>query len=149
MIHILKGDLLKNDCDVIVQQCNCFAKQGAGLAKQIVKKYPEVLVADKEFSVPVGSKDRLGKYSSYKTKSGLTVVNMYAQYRWGRGVRQTDYDAFEEAFRKVLAEVEGSKVGLPYKIGSDLAGGDWNTVYSIVEKVSEFVGRDVFLYNRG
>lgn len=146
MLKVVRGNLLKSDCDVLVHQANCFGKMGAGIAKQIVKQYPMVEAVDKNYHIPVGSKGRLGNYSEYKDKNGVTIVNMYSQYRWGRGVRQTDYTAMEKAVRKILEDVEGDKVGMPYLIGCDLAGGDWGKVESILETVSNELGRDIYLY---
>lgn len=146
MITVVKGDLLKSDCDVIIHQANCFAKMGAGIAKQIVAKYPMVGLVDKSFKIPVGSRERLGNYSEYKDSNGVTIVNMYSQYNYGRGKLQTDYKAMEKAFMRIMQEVKGNKIGLPYLMGCDLAGGNWDTVYSLLEHVSNEVGRDIYLY---
>ena len=146
MIRIVKGNLLESDCDVIIHQANSFATMGAGFAKQLVAKYPKALDTDKEFSIPVGSPERLGNYSDYTAPDGVTVVNMYSQYRWGRGTRQTDYKAMETALRNILRDVEGEKVGVPYQIGCGLAGGDWDTVKGILETVSNEIGRDIYMY---
>lgn len=146
MITIIKGDLLKSDCDVIIHQANCFATMRSGIAKQIVAKYPQVAVVDKNFKVPIGSRNRLGTYSGFKTSNDVTIVNMYSQYNYGRGKLQTDYQAMEKAFVKIMLEVNGKKVGLPYQIGCGLAGGDWEIVYNLLEKVSNELGRDIYLY---
>lgn len=146
MIHIVKGDLLKSDCDIIVHQSNSFAKLGAGIAKQIVHKYPQVEIVDRLYHIPVGSKARLGNYSVYLAPDGVRVVNMYSQYKWGRGKQQTDYKAMEEALYTILKDVKGKKLGMPYLIGCGLAGGDWKEVYALIDKLSHELNRDVYLY---
>lgn len=150
MIHIVRGNLLNSDCTVIIHQANCFAKMGAGIAKQIRDKYPESYVADKDFGIPVGSKKRLGLYSAAKAKSGQLIFNMYSQYHYGRGTR-TDYKAFEKALRMIIIEATHSqlskvKIGLPYGIGCGLAGGDWSIVQNIINKISEEKNWPIYLY---
>ena len=41
-IPVIRGDILRSDTDIIVQQVNCQGVMGAGLAKQIASQYPEV-----------------------------------------------------------------------------------------------------------
>ncbi|WP_370956757.1 hypothetical protein AB3239_10910 [Bacillus subtilis] len=42
MIKIVKGNILDASEDIIVQQVNCKGVMGAGLAKAILNKYPNV-----------------------------------------------------------------------------------------------------------
>lgn len=146
MLKVVDGNLLTSDCDVIIHQANCFGKMGAGIAKQIVKKYPEAGKADLGFSVPVGGKDRLGKYSSYTAPNGVTIVNMYSQYHWGRGKKQTSYSDMKQALTSILKEVEGNKIGVPFKIGCGLAGGDWRIVSKLIDDVSTELRKEVYAY---
>lgn len=144
--NIIKGNLLESDCDVWIHQANCFGTMGAGIAKQLVAKYPGVLEADLQFTVPIGSKQRLGYYSQYVTPDGVTIINMYAQYRYGRGGTHTDLKAMEMAFRSILRNTKGRKIGLPYKIGCGLAGGDWNEVQPLLESLARKSGRQLYFY---
>jgi hypothetical protein len=43
MVKIVKGDLLKSDCQYIAHGVNCQGVMNSGIAKQIRDKYPEVL----------------------------------------------------------------------------------------------------------
>lgn len=146
MLKVVQGNLLESDCDVIIHQANCFAKMGAGIAKQIVRKYPSVEIADRNYPVPVGSRKRLGKYSVYRASDGVKVVNMYSQYKWGRGKLQTSYSAMEMALETILDKVKGDKIGLPYGIGCGLAGGDWEIVSVIIDEVSTKLNKEVYAY---
>ncbi|WP_406590240.1 hypothetical protein [Bacillus atrophaeus] len=42
MIKIVKGNIIDATEDIIVQQVNCKGVMGAGLAKSILKKYPNL-----------------------------------------------------------------------------------------------------------
>lgn len=150
-VHIVEGDLLKSDCTMIVHQCNCHGTMGAGIAKQIVNKYPSVIEADLNYEIPVGSTARMGKYSHMwvlnDDKEGVMVVNMYSQYDYGKGTH-TDYYAFSLAITNILEQAKSLnlKVGLPYRIGAGLAGGNWDMIYELIFMVSKEVGKDVYLY---
>lgn len=147
MIKIVQGDLLESDCNVIMHQCNCLNKMGAGIARQIKDKYPKAFEADYNYPVPLG-KDRLGGYSTTVDK-GVLIVNLYAQIGYGRGTR-TQYEYFQEALRNALQKIRKddreAKIGLPYGIGCGLAGGNWNIVLGIIDEAAEEFGTDIYLY---
>lgn len=148
MLKTINGNLLESDCDVIIQQANCFATMGAGIAKQIVAKYPGVLTVDRNFAIKIGSSDRLGHFSSYfDQKDNVEIINMYSQHHYGRGQNQTDYDAMRNALARIAKSVKpDQKIGLPFGIGCGLAGGDWTTVKYLLQDFSKEIGRDVFVY---
>lgn len=121
-MRIIKGDLLQltlqQRFDVIIHGCNCCNVMGAGIAKKIVKIWPEVEKVDK--ATNLGDKSKLGTFTSVSTPCG-TIVNAYTQYRPGANF---DYTAFKD----VLTAIEkkfGSQVsyGLPL-IGCGIGGGD-------------------------
>lgn len=151
MIYIHVGDLLKSHCNVIAHQANCMGIMGAGIAKQIASIYPEAYRADREYKIPVGSRERLGRFSYAKViHQGRTriVVNLYGQYRYGRGLH-TDYEALESAVRSLLKKLQNLKhvkLGMPYGIGCGLAGGDWNIVYPMLSRLSDEYQCDIHLY---
>lgn len=152
-VHTIKGNLLTSDCNMIIHQANCMGVMGAGIAKQIVNLYPEVRRTDQEFRIPVGSIERLGRtsHTAVEGPSGpLIVINMYSQYRYGRGAQMTDYGAFEQALTSILKRARKSpttyKIGMPYGIGCGLAGGKWPVVLEIIERLSEEYEQEVYLY---
>ena len=66
----------------------------------------------------------------------IIVVNAYTQYNYGRnhadGVSNPfDYEAFTMCMRKMNHLFKGKHIGMP-KIGSGLAGGDWNRIEHII-----------------
>lgn len=179
MLIIQSGDLLESDCQIIAHQCNCFATMGAGIAKQIKQRYPEVHQADQAGIIPIGSKKRLGTVTSAIVDNGKRVVfNLYGQYHYQSNKPQTDYKALERSLQEMFFVINRQmplhlwkgqpevisdsdwnpkwrdfeitspkmKIGLPYRIGCGLGGGDWNKVEEILLSASEKYIQDIFLY---
>lgn len=140
----IKGNLIdladEGRFDVIVHGCNCFHTMGAGIAKEISTRYPQALAADKELTKK-GDKSKLGgyTYASVTSPSGhkFIIINAYTQYHYGRPRKGypalAHYGAIETVFRTIAENYRFMRIGYP-KIGSGLAGGDWNTVESIINK---------------
>lgn len=152
-VYEVKGDLLKSDCDFIIHQANCFATMGAGIARQIANRYPEALQADRDYLHPVGSESRLGKFSHAWVNGPYgrqAIINLYGQYRYGRG-KQTNEQAFHAALSLILNSIASSKyasakIGMPKGIGCGLAGGDWDTISTIIHDLSQHYALDIYLY---
>jgi len=151
-VQIIKGDLLKSDCNVMIHQANCFNTMGAGIAKQIKKLFPGAFEADKNFPIPVGSEERLGCFSHY-FNGQVSIVNLYGQYRYGRGSVHTSYAGVEKALDSIIAHLASHrasgytyKVGLPYSMGCGLAGGTWDIVYGIIQKIANKYQYPIYIY---
>jgi O-acetyl-ADP-ribose deacetylase (regulator of RNase III) len=134
-MRVIKGDLLKlaleGKFDVIVHQCNCFHNFGAGIALQILKKFPLAFEADKR--TDYGSREKLGtiSYCTIPLGRGFIIVNGYSQYGCGVDRVRTDYDSVSKVFQKVKKEFTGMKIGYPL-YGAGLAGGDWTKISKII-----------------
>lgn len=147
-LKIVKGNLLDSDCDIIVHQANCLGIMGAGIARQIKFRYPEVYEADLNFKESLASKKRLGKYSKAKVDDKI-VVNLYSQFGMGIEERQTDYEAMKEGLVKLcenIKSVKEVKIGFPYVIGAGLAGGDPEYIKQILNEVAKEYDRVFYLY---
>lgn len=147
---VINGDLLKSPLQFIAHQVNCRGAMGSGLAKQIKLKYPHAYMCYKENLSFNTSEDMLGFGEFIKVDETAYgpkyVINIYAQNFYGHNGCYTDYYAFESAWRKVIADMrcEFSKedgcqlcIGIPYKIGCGLAGGDWNVIKDILERIEK------------
>lgn len=149
MIKTIAGNLVtEKEMDVFCHQCNCFGRMGAGIAKQIAVKYPEVAKADKENFKALGAYKQFGNILPVECHDGRICVNMYSQFTYGIGVVQTDYEKFEECLRKLrifLKDHPDKKVGFPYMIGCGLAGGKWDIIEGLLEKFSETVDNEVYI----
>ena len=147
MIKIIKGDLLESGLPIIGHQVNCLGIMGAGIAKQIKSKWFTVFTEYAKFCNKfVSDYELLGKCQLVEVADDTTgyVANLFGEYSFAETVapfenRNTDYEALREALLslKVQALQLGiHDVGLPYKIGCGLAGGDWEgTVYPMIENI--------------
>lgn len=157
MINYIDGDVVKlakeGAFDVVVHGCNCLSTMGAGVAPQMAKAFGcdrfemelwgpaieklgnidyETLYFE-DNKIWTKYPDEGGKWATVK----LTVVNAYTQYMYGRnhadGVAAPfDYEAFTICMRKMNHIFKGKHIGMP-KIGSHLAGGDWDRIEKIIE----------------
>lgn len=149
-VYVKEGNLLQSDCTVWIHQANCQGVMGAGIAKQIVSLYPSVLDADRQYKIPIGSRQRMGRTSHVWVRDrSLLIVNLYGQYRYGKGL-QTEYEAFERGLRSILERIERMnrpmKIGMPFGIGCGHAGGSWSKVFEIIKSVAKEYEQDIYLY---
>lgn len=132
MFEIISGDILDANADYICHQVNCRNVMGAGVAKSIYTRYPEVKSEYHRFCALAKSPyDLLGQIHVVPIlHTDLSVINIFAQLNYGRenGVRYTDYQALKSALLKVNRLCSGKIVAFPYGIGCGLAGGEWVTV---------------------
>ena len=134
MVNLFRGDVLSSTADIICHQVNCKGVMGAGLAKQIKAKYPELFTQYKSMCAEYGYM-LLGDIFLYKAEGGQCIANLFAQNGFGRDKRYTDYKAFRNCLKSLKKVVsEDKKVAFPYNIGCGLAGGDWDTIYSIIKE---------------
>lgn len=146
IIKTVKGDLVKmalnGDFDVIVHGANCFGVMGAGIAPVVAKAFGGeddlVRQVDRDFPIPIGSKERLGNYSYLQTDEVL-VINAYTQHSTGgrrAGKPDVSYDAIRDVFEKLNLDItshigKNATIGIPL-IGCGLAGGNWEVVETII-----------------
>lgn len=155
MIIHKDGDLTLSNCNIIAHQANCQKTMGSGIADTIRKMIPEAYQADLDF--PYSSKERLGKCSFGKSvKHRKYVFNLYGQEFYGRkAIVYTKYPALRTAMEMMMEEINKIVeqypkfepiIGVPYKMGCDRAGGDWNEVEKIIKETSEKYNRDIYIY---
>ncbi|MER8801482.1 MULTISPECIES: macro domain-containing protein [unclassified Mesorhizobium] len=143
-MQTIRGDLLQlaldGTFDVIVHGCNCQCQMGKGIALSIKQPFPEAYAAD--CATLKGDPAKLGSISVAEIKRGsriFHVVNGYTQFHWqGKGVK-ADYQAIRKVMQAVKGKFAGKRIGYP-KIGAGLAGGDWETIASIIN--DELAGED-------
>lgn len=148
-MQIIDGDLfdffvggpMKERCDVIMHVCNCQGVMGSGIALSIRKKFPPAYEAYKGFHMRMGGSDiPLGSISHATINGdGKLIINLHAQrFYGGDGRRYLDYEALYKCLvtASVLVFAEGhTRIGVPYLMGCDRAGGDWKIVDAMCESV--------------
>mgnify|MGYP003528901506 FL=1 len=145
MVTVVKGDLLDAKETIIAHQVNCQKRMNSGVAKAIREKYPIVFERYEETKPKLGLVDFICE--GEKT-GGHFIANMYAQDRYGYdGKQYTDYEAFRECcltIAKFCRIIKSNTVAMPYKIGSDRGGADWDKIMGILLEV--FTDVDLTLY---
>ena len=132
-----KGNILDVEDGIICHQVNCQGKMGAGLAKGIRNRFPKVYKEYMKLYNEGGLK--VGNIQVVPVDVHLSVINMMAQDKYGRHRRYTDYKAFRNCLKKIKKFMkeygyDESRLYFPYKIGCNLAGGEWNIIESMIEK---------------
>lgn len=137
MVKIIEGNLLEADVDIICHQVNCKGVMGAGLAKQIKTLYPEVYTEYYNLCKENNPEKLLGVCQQVSCHNGRYVANLFGQLGYGKNKIQTDYKALEQALSIVAQRAiqYEESVGIPYLLGCGLAGGDWNIVYEIINRL--------------
>ena len=126
-----------DDIDIIIHQANCQNVMGSGIAKSLKDKFPQVYKVDTEAAIK--GTNILGGISVAANTNGPMVINMYSQNKYyPRNIKHTDYYAFRICLLRVKIKAllymgNNTKIAIPYKIGCDLAGGDWEIVKKIIE----------------
>jgi O-acetyl-ADP-ribose deacetylase (regulator of RNase III) len=143
MVTVVKGNLLDATEHIIAHQVNCQRKMNSGVAKAIREKYPEVYEKYQNTIPQLGFVDTI-----FVVKPDIHFINnMYSQDKYGYdGKQYTDYEAFRECCKTIVKNCKKSKlsVAMPYKIGSDRGGADWDKIMDIL--LEEFTDVDLTLY---
>ena len=154
MLKHVSGNILTPNLEdrgvIVCHQVNCMGVMGAGLALQVRTKHPEVfgLYRDKCRQIAAGI-GGLGdvQFCSVLADAGYIVANIFGQDGYGRDKQYTDYAALKKAFQNIAMAFPMYIIRIPYLMGCGLAGGDWNTVYGIVEETLVTAGVDVEIWH--
>lgn len=133
---IIEGDLIEmfDKCkfDIIIHGCNCFHTMKAGIAKQISKKYPQVLYTDM-LKTKHGDIEKLSNWSAVDTQKG-TVINLYTQFKPGPNF---DVNAFLLGIKKLkhrFIKRPELRIGIP-KIGCGIGGYSWDKLEKYIIEI--------------
>jgi len=155
MINYVNGNILDGIEKIIVQSVNHQGVMGAGLAKQIATKYPEILNDDRMYKemcrdFSFESIKRQGLVAWHNTGDGKFIASVFGQDRYGRGGRLTDYVSLGNGLETVreLASDKNYSVSIPFGIGCGLGGGNWEVVLGIITDCFKYSTEvNVFIYN--
>jgi O-acetyl-ADP-ribose deacetylase (regulator of RNase III) len=145
MVTYHDGDLLESGCQLICHQVNEYGVMGAGIALQIKEKFPTNFV-NYTIECAIYKKKLYGNVFFYKDKQQL-IANCFSQIEW-----QTDYELVKKVCVKLLQYCRENKIktiGIPFKYGCGLAGGDWNIVEKIFKDTFEkekFINLQIWRY---
>lgn len=145
MIKYREVDLLKSECNIICHQVNCQGVMGSGIALQIRINYPKVYEDYIEHCLGTTPDQLLGDVV-YSVTEDKCIASLFGQKGFGKSGLHTDYSALNRCFRNVKATALQIKnilginivhIGVPYKIGCDRGGGDWNIVEKMLKDLFE------------
>lgn len=138
-MQYVKGDLVKAVTDyaeggpqIMLHVCNNQGVMGSGIALQVKTLLPDAYQAYKQFEAEYDGLP-LGTISVCHN-----VINLHAQDGYGRGIRHLDYEALYQSLEKAALYIKKTgieRVGVPYRMGSDRAGGNWGVVLAMLSAV--------------
>ncbi len=136
-MRVVDGDLLDVTEGLIAHQVNCRGVMGAGVARVIAKRYPEVEADYRAFCRAFDPVELLGRVQVLQATEYLWVVNVFGQLDTGRGL-QTDYSAVSASLVALSERYFGGgphpALNVPYMMGCGLAGGDWDVYSAILDE---------------
>lgn len=155
MIHYVKGDITKSNCDIICHQVNCQGAMNSGVAKAIRNKWPVVYENYKaKYDAMVmlhphphmRSAQMLGDIQIVPVDTNQAVVNLFSQENFGYdGRRYTSYDAFWNCLNLLKqTTLPEQTIAFPYKIGCVRGGANWKIIRIMIEEV--FKDREIYYY---
>jgi len=135
-IQTINGDITKVTKGIVCHQVNCMGKMGAGVALQIRKTWPTVY--DEYIKVFKSNDLKLGTISIIPISEQLFIANLCGQYYYGRTAKHTNYDAVYNCLALLNYQMTRHNINLdvyfPYKMGCNLAGGNWNIIETIIRE---------------
>jgi O-acetyl-ADP-ribose deacetylase (regulator of RNase III) len=149
--------LLAKDVEVVGHQANCQNTFGSGIARTIREMYPVAYEAD--CSAARQKVNTLGRFSvgyiptDNNISSISRIYNLYGQNLYGKGTRQTNYDALYSALEGMAHDLTENdmdlpvpSVGFPYQMGSFRGGGSFDIVSRLIEVAFDDYPNDVIIY---
>lgn len=139
MIKIVKGDILNAREAAICHQVNCQNQMGAGVAKVLYTRWPEVKTEYHRFCDGKRPRDLLGKIQVVELREfpawNKVVINIFGQLNCGHDkICYTRYDALATAFDELNRIAASKTVAFPYGFGCGLANGDWTQIEKLMLK---------------
>lgn len=139
MIRHIKCDIFESGADIILHQVNCRGVMGSGVAKQVRDRYPDVYTSYKNLCNDMRDPSILLGTAQFVKIDGYTyIVNLFAQDKYGYdGKQYTNYLSLGSCLNEVRMHTlpDNEVIAIPYRMGCDRGGGDWNVVYGMIEEI--------------
>lgn len=140
MIEYKKGDILKENAEVLVNTVNCVGGMGRGIALQFKNKFPENFKADaaacKRQEV---HPDRMFVFRTGLLHNPQYIINFPTKRHWRGKSRMEDIETGLKALIETIREYGIKSVAIP-PLGSGLGGLPWPAVRSRIETVARGAG---------
>lgn len=148
MLHQISGDLTTlTGRFVIVQQVNCQNVMGAGLAKALMVRWPQVATSYHAFCAGRTPQALLGHIQTATVGPDQFVCNVFGQLRYGRHGHFTNEQALLSACEIIIEHASRAQlpVFVPANLGSGLAGGDRAQIQAGLAQLARQYSAEVYL----
>lgn len=146
MIKVILGNLFDSNAQILAHQVNCKGVMGSGVAKEVRERYPHVFNEYRK-CFETGQL-KLGYVCLVEAKPGQLIANLCGQNGFGySGHLYTDYNAIETCLKKVhvfMKEHELTTIAFPWMMSCCRGGGNWDTIYSMIETIFEDVEVEIW-----
>lgn len=149
MIQTADGKFIDAKEDILVHQVNCQGVMNRKVSNQIKTKWPEVYKWYKkrvDTLKGMGMLEKLlGEVQWICVEENRWVVNLFAQYDY----IYTEYSALRKGLEKIKdnAELYHQSVAIPYRLGCEDGGGDWEgIVFPMIADIFEKSEVQVTIY---
>ena len=145
MINIIEDSIFNSTEQYIAHQCNSISHGAGGLAYSLFRQYPYANIYSNRTG-PDTPGDILIKGNGLDQRY---VINMIGQYYPGCGSKISHANDkfpdgaddrkgyFQQCLDRIALIDNLESIAFPYKIGCDLAGGDWNVYSEMLENFTE------------
>lgn len=138
MVKEITGDLLRDGKGILCHQVNFQGVMGGGIAAFIRRILPPKTYDRYVRYCLIHGAGAMGKVLwLHLPDTGRVIANMFSQRDFSTAGDLTDYAAMEKCFKAVRTYAMRYKlpVYIPGYIGCGIAGGDWNRVKGIIDKI--------------
>lgn len=122
---------------LICHCCNDLPAMGAGVARALFEKWSQVRSEYMKWGKH-GYNFELGNIQGVRVEENIAVINMIGQHdiKPQNGIPPIRYGAIRRCLKKVckIAKKYDASVHIPYLVGCDLAGGNWEEMEKIIEQ---------------
>lgn len=145
------GDATQHENGVLVHCVNDIGFMGAGIALAIAKKWPIVKEEYVSWSEEYHPFFALGYIQNIKVSKTLWVCNLFGQRGISKfhGMAPVRYQSIMEGLFRLrdFMEEKGLKEVVSGRMSAGLAGGSWNVIEKIFNKVFENSDINVIIYD--
>jgi O-acetyl-ADP-ribose deacetylase (regulator of RNase III) len=148
-IHVLKGDLLKQETDAIVNTVNCVGVMGKGIALQFKRRWPENFKAYARACM--AGQIKTGKMFVYDLgtlHNGKPefIINFPTKNHWREKSKLSYIEDGLQDLVKVIHALKIKSIAIP-PLGCGNGGLEWNVVRNLVEATLAPLNVDIQLFS--
>lgn len=132
MIHLQKGDILKQDAEALVNTVNCVGIMGRGIALQFRKAFPENF---KAYELACKHEEvKLGQMFVFETGGFYPrfIINFPTKHHWKSKSHIEDIRSGLQDLLRVIQKREIKSIAIP-PLGAGLGGLNWLDVKREIE----------------